>query len=80
MAKKIYTEEEARERKNARQREYAKRTNYKSNNDYNKKAYTQIMVRESKEVADKYKKKCEELGVSYSESLHQAIQKFLEEN
>lgn len=26
MAKKIYTEEEARERKNARQREYAKRT------------------------------------------------------
>lgn len=31
MAKKIYTEEEARERKNARQREYAKRTGYASN-------------------------------------------------
>ena len=39
MAKKIYTEEEARERKNARQREYAKKTGFKSNNDYNKRTY-----------------------------------------
>lgn len=31
MAKKIYTEEEARLRKNARQREYAKRTHYAVN-------------------------------------------------
>lgn len=36
MAKRIYTEEEARERKNARQREYAKRTGYAANNKYNK--------------------------------------------
>jgi hypothetical protein len=43
MAKRIYTEEEARERKNARQREYAKRTGYAANNRYNRektKTYT----------------------------------------
>ena len=28
MAKKVFTEEEARERKNARQREYSKKTGY----------------------------------------------------
>lgn len=36
MPKKIYTEEEARERKNARQREYQKRTNYASVNRYHR--------------------------------------------
>lgn len=40
MARKKFTEEEARERKNARQREYAKRTGFKSNNEYNKRTYT----------------------------------------
>ena len=36
MAKKVFTEEEARERKNARQREYAKRTSYASSTKYEK--------------------------------------------
>ncbi len=34
MATKKYTEEEARERKNARQREYAKKTGYAANAKY----------------------------------------------
>jgi hypothetical protein len=78
MAKRIYTEEEARERKNARQREYAKRTGYAANNRYNKMTYSQIVVKERKEVAEMYKKKCDELGISYSEILHEAIKRFLE--
>ena len=36
MAKKIYSEEEARQRKNARQREYAKKTGYAGGAQYNK--------------------------------------------
>lgn len=77
MPKKIYSEEEARERKNARQREYAKKTGFKANNDYNKKAYTQIIVREKKEVADAYKAKCKELNIPYSQPLHEAVMKIL---
>lgn len=45
MAKKIYTEEEARERKNARQREYAKKTNYASDIKYKKNNTKQIALR-----------------------------------
>lgn len=37
MPKKIYTDEEAKQRKNARQKEYNKSTNYKSQNEYLKK-------------------------------------------
>lgn len=77
MAKRIYSEEEARERKNARQREYAKRTGYTANNNYNKATYTQIMIREKKEIAEAYKIKCKEMGISYSEPLHEAIENFL---
>lgn len=80
MAKQKYTEEEARERKNARQREYAKRTSYKANNDYNKRTYTQIVVRVKKEVAENYKSKCDELGISYGAILQEAIDDFLEKN
>lgn len=34
MARRIYTKEEARERKNARQREYSKATGYESQKEY----------------------------------------------
>lgn len=44
MAKRIYTEEEARERKNARQREYAKRTNYAANNRYIKEKTKRYVI------------------------------------
>lgn len=43
MATKRFTEEEARERKNARQREYAKKTGYSAQQNYmknNTKAYS----------------------------------------
>lgn len=80
MAKRKYTEEEARERKNERQREYAKRTSYRANNDYNKRTYTQIVVRVKKEIAENYKSKCDELGISYGAILQEAIDDFLEKN
>ena len=80
MAKRRFTEEEARERKNARQREYAKRTGYKSNNEYNKKTYSQITVRIKKEVAEQYKAKCDELGITYGAILQEAIENFLANN
>ncbi len=78
MPKRKFTEEEARERKNARQREYAKKTGYKVNNDYNKRTYSQIVVRVKKETAEQYKAKCDELGISYGAILQEAIEKFLE--
>lgn len=45
---------------------------------YNEKTYTQIIVSVKKETAVKYKEKCKELGVSYSQPLHDAIEKLLE--
>lgn len=45
MAQRKFTEEEARERKNARQREYAKRTGYASNDKYNKEKGTSVAFR-----------------------------------
>lgn len=45
MAKKIYTEEEARERKNARQREYAERTGYRAGAEYNKLHSKTVTIR-----------------------------------
>lgn len=56
MAKRIYTEEEARERKNARQREYAKRTGYASSVKYEKnnvKRYVvKVIVNTEKDIID----------------------------
>lgn len=80
MTLKKYTEEEARERKNARQREYAKRTGFKSNNEYNKRVYTQIVIREKNDIAAKYKMICDRMGIPYSEPLHKAIENFINEN
>ena len=42
MAVKKYTDEEARERKNARQREYQKRTHYASANRYHNERGTTV--------------------------------------
>lgn len=78
MATKKFTPEEARKRKNTRQKEYEKRTGYKAIREYDQKTYTQIKFREKKEIAEQYKAKCAELGISLSESLHKAIQDFLE--
>jgi len=45
VAKKQFTEEEARQRKNARQREYNKRTSYASTNKYHKEQTKIIPIR-----------------------------------
>ena len=55
----------------------AKKTGFAANNAYNKNTYTQILVREKKEIADAYKAKCKQLGISYSLPLHEAIENFL---
>jgi hypothetical protein len=47
MAKRIYTEEEARERKNARQREYAKKTNYAASTRSEKRNVRRYIVKAS---------------------------------
>lgn len=77
---KKYTEEEARQRKNARQKEYERRTGYKAIHEYDKKTYTQIKFRERNDIAERYKAKCAELGISLSEPLHKAIEEFLRQN
>lgn len=44
---------------------------------YNDKTYTRISVSVKKDTATAYKEKCERLGISYSEPLHEAINEFL---
>lgn len=46
---------------------------------YNAKTYDQLNVRVKKEVSALYKAKCDRLGISYSEPIHEAIKKFIEE-
>lgn len=55
------------------------KTSSEVKNRYNKKTYTPIVVSVKKETAEAYKKKCDDMGISYSQVLHQAIGKFLEE-
>ena len=45
MPKRIYTEEEARLRKNERQREYAKKTGYAANRKSDKKNMTSMLLK-----------------------------------
>ena len=45
---------------------------------YNEKTYTRLVLNVKKETAEAYKAKCETEGISYSEPLHEAIAKFLE--
>lgn len=57
MAKKVFTEEEARERKNARQREYAKRTGYaadiKSKKNNTKRYVLQVTISTESDIIQK---------------------------
>lgn len=46
---------------------------------YNEKTYTVIRVSVRKETAENYKAKCEKLGIPYSQPLHEAIAKLIEE-
>lgn len=80
MSKQRLTPEEAHERKNERQREYAKKTGYKAQAEHTKKTYTRIALNVRNEIAEKYKAKCDERGISYSVPLHEAIRKFIDEN
>lgn len=49
---------------------------------YNKKTYTRIAFSVKKEVAEEYKEKCKQLGITYSQAFHEAIDEILskEEN
>jgi len=77
MTVKKFSDAESRERKNARQREYAKRTHFASNAKYNKENYTPIVIRVRKDIADLYRNTCDNLGITYSQVLHEAIADFL---
>ena len=44
---------------------------------YNKKTYSQIIVSVKKDTATKFRAKCEEKGISYSQVLKKAIEEFL---
>ncbi len=54
-------------------------TSYEVKKRYETKTYDKFMLRVHKETAAQYKAKCEKLGISYSEPLHNAIKAFLEE-
>lgn len=62
------------------EQEKAKRKTHTSTavkNRYNAKTYDQIVVKVRKEKAAAYKAKCDELGITYSEPLHKAIDEIL---
>ena len=44
---------------------------------YNAKAYARIQLNVKKDKAAAYKAKCDELGITYSEPLHKAIDEIL---
>lgn len=44
---------------------------------YNAKTYDRIQINVRKEKAAAYKAKCDELGITYSEPLHKAIDEIL---
>ena len=44
---------------------------------YNQKNYSQIIVSVKKDTAKKFRAKCEEKGISYSQVLKKAIEEFL---
>ena len=44
---------------------------------YNQKTYSQIIISVKKDTATKFRNKCEEKGISYSEVLKKAIEEFL---
>lgn len=46
---------------------------------YNAKTYDRIVVNVRKEIAEQYKAKCDELGIPYSQPLHEAIESFLKQ-
>ncbi|GHU46836.1 hypothetical protein FACS1894120_4310 [Clostridia bacterium] len=48
-------------------------------NRYNAKTYDRITVNVKKEVAEKFKKKCEERGEPFSQVFHRAITAYLGE-
>lgn len=59
------------------QKEYEKRTKYKSGIQYRKKTYTQMSFSVRKDIAEKYKEKCQQEGITYSKLFHDAIRSFL---
>jgi predicted DNA binding CopG/RHH family protein len=77
MPKRKFTEEEARERKNARQREYAKRTGYQSQKKNLRDNYTRIIIAIKKDKAERFKQKCKEENIPYSQILMKAIDDYL---
>ena len=46
---------------------------------YNEKVYSQVNLKLPKDLAAKFKDKCEKLGVSQASVVKEAIEKFLEE-
>lgn len=46
-------------------------------NRYNKKTYDRITVSVKKDVAKRYKEKCDRIGITRSEPIHNAIDEFL---
>ena len=53
------------------------RTSSEVKRRYNEKTYDRIVISVKKETASAYKAKCEKLGISYSQPLHDAIEEFL---
>ena len=73
-----YTRKER--KKSIAEQEKAKRKTHTSTavkNRYNAKTYDQIVIKVRKEKSAAYKAKCDELGITYSEPLHKAIDEIL---
>lgn len=82
MAKKIYTDEEARERKNARQREYVKRTNYvsdiKSKKNNTKRYVLQVTISTESDIIEKLDS--EKINGGYATYIKRLIREDMKKN
>lgn len=52
-------------------------TSSKVKNRYNTKTYDRITVSLKKDIAKRYKEKCDRIGITRSEPIHNAIDEFL---
>ena len=53
------------------------RTSNEVKKRYNMKTYDRLTIVVRKDIAQEYKRRCMELGLSYSQPLHKAIEDFL---
>jgi predicted DNA-binding protein len=55
-------------------------TSWQVKRKYNERVYSKVQAEIPKEIGERFKDKCKEMGISQASVILEAIEKFLEEN